>query len=371
MSNPNDEQTLVIPSGFQVESAEEGFSIGNTGDVVLRGQVAFPLRNLTSRQGSVVLQGQDAFQMNRIEAPEGDIRVSGNLTAQTLVARRIIMLGGTLTVRQLVATEEIWLSGDNLQADMVMAPRVDIDPKLKGRATVLESKNDLGPKQLKGGFRLDEYIEIFPGGKDLLEQYPEVKSRLDSWANAKAVAESSVAAELLEASRQSLAATSSAIGSEVRAARQAQNSQPIEISTAELEGDVLTLTEADHARKEQLQSESEAREQEHDTDHDQDGEDAQNSQSDESPVQDLEELYQRATDTFLKILSNYSDVKLPPPISSIEGLIEERRFEDLKGKINGLWHELLQYHKKERLQVDSTVTHNIQELKKLLSNLYP
>lgn len=370
MSHPNDEQTLVIPSGFQVESAEEGFSIANTGDVVLRGQVAFPLRHLTSRQGSVVLQGQEAVHIHRIEAPNGDIRVSGNLTAQTLVARRIIMLGGILTARQVVATEEIWLSGDNLQADMVMAPRVDIDPKLKGRATVLESKNDLGPKQLKGGFRLDEYIEIFPGGRDLLEQYPEVKSRLDSWADASPVAESSVAAELLEASRQNLAATSSAIGSEVRAARQAQNSQPIEISTAELEGDVLTLTEADHARKEQLQPEPEAREQEHDEDQD-DSDDAQSSQAEESPVQDLEELYQRATDTFLKILSNYSDVKLPPPISSIEGLIEERRFEDLKSKINGLWHELLQYHKKERLQVDSTVTHNIQELKKLLSSLYP
>lgn len=370
MSLPNDEQTLVIPSGFQIETSEQGLSISNSGDVILRGQVAFPLRALASRQGSVLLQGQDPVQFTRIEAPSGDIRINGNLTVHTLVAKRVIMLGGCLNARQIVASEEIWLSGETLQADMVMAPRVDIDPKLKGRATVLESKNDLGPKQLKGGFRLDEYIEIFPGGKDLLEQYPDVKSRLASWPDAAAPSESSVAAELLEASRHSLATASSAIGSEVRAARQAQNSQPIEISTAELEGDVLTLTEADHARKELLHAEPAQREEESDSSAE-DSDADQESEESSGPVQDLEELYQRSTDAFLKILSHYSDVKLPPPISTIEGMIEERRFEDLKGRINGLWHELLQYHKKERLQVDSTVTHNIQELKKLLASLYP
>jgi len=350
MSNVLDDRALVIPSGIRIEVDGEALSIGNQGDVVIRGQVSFQLKRLFSEQGSVILESNEPLSLSRVEAPNGDIRLKGQLTVQSLVAKRVALLGGSLTVRQIVAQEEVYLAGETLQADMVLAPRVDIDARLKGRATVLESKNDIGPNMLKGGFRLDEYLEIFPTGKDLLEQYPDVKARLEGWGKEVGGSSSSLLAEL--------SAPVAAPKVEVKAPeaaptrRRESNNEPIEISSAEVDGGAAKSSAQDDGG-------------------DDDGDDDLSETPREvvSPKgMSVEELYQHLSDSFLKIIGSYSDVKLPPPLSTLEDLIEERKFDAMKKQLTSLWNELLQYHKREGLHIANTVTQNIQEMRRLLAD---
>lgn len=351
MSKSLDEQALVIPAGLQIVAEGEAFNIGNKGDVILRGQVGFSLRRLFSEEGSVTLESTEPLTLSRVEAPNGDIRIKGALTIQTLVAKRVALMGGNLHVRQLVASEEVYLSGESLQADLIMAPRVDIDARLKGRATVLESKNDIGPNMLKGGFRLDEYLEIFPTGQALLDQYPEVKARLEGWADVLAPAESSLLKELTAPAPAPAPAPPVARPAEsARARRAEQNAQPIEISSAELAGDSISIVPNSPVTDEEDERTDAHRE------------------LPESRRLEGEALYQRLSDNFLKIISHYSDVRLPPPLSTLEGLIEERRFDAIKKDLTKLWTELLQFHKREGVHVANAVTQNIQEMKKLVSD---
>jgi hypothetical protein len=81
-----------------------------------------------------------------------------------------------------------------------------------------------------------------------------------------------------------------------------------------------------------------------------------------------EELYHKLSESFLRIHNCYADLKLPPPLQTIETLIEERRFDVLKRQLTGLWNELLQYHKREGLHIANPVTHNIQDMKRHLQN---
>lgn len=347
MSQSVNNQALVIPSGIQIQAEGDAFNIGNQGDVVLRGQVSFPLRRLFSENGSIVLESQEPLTLTRVEAPNGDIRLKGNLTVQTLVAKRVAFLGGNLTVRQVVAQEEVYLSGDTLQADMVLAPRVDIDARLRGRATVLESKNDIGPNMLKGGFRLDEYLEIFPSGRELLEQYPDVKARLEGWPEVAVPGESTLLADMKaqEAGATAPAAPKAADAASSR--RRETSNEPIEISSAELEGDNSSAHE-----KEETGNWTEAA----------------------APLVakagvSIDELYQHLSDSFLRIIGSYSDIRLPPPLATLEVLIEERQFDAMKEQLTGLWNDLLKYHKKEGLQIASTVTQNIQEMRRQLARL--
>lgn len=351
MSKSLDEQALVIPSGLQIVAEGEAFNIGNKGDVVLRGQVGFSLRRLFSEEGSVTLESTEPLTLSRVEAPHGDIRIKGALTIQTLVAKRVALLGGNLNVRQLVASEEVYLSGESLQADMIMAPRVDIDARLKGRATVLESKNDIGPNMLKGGFRLDEYLEIFPTGQALLDQYPEVKAHLEGWAEVVAPAESSLLKELTPPAPAPAPAPAPRPAESARARRAEQNAQPIEISSAELAGDSISIVPNSPVT------------------YDEDERTDARRELPESRRLEGEALYQRLSDSFLKIISHYSDVRLPPPLSTLEGLIEERRFDAIKKDLTKLWTELLQFHKREGVHVANAVTQNIQEMRKLVSDL--
>lgn len=340
MSKVLDDRALVIPSGIRIEVDGEALSIGNQGDVVIRGQVSFQLKRLFSEEGSVVLESATPLTLSRVEAPNGDIRLKGSITVQSLVGRRVALLGGNLTVRQIVADQEVYLSGDSLQADMVLAPRVDIDPRLKGRATVMESKNDIGPNMLKGGFRLDEYLEIFPGGKDLLEQYPDVKARLDGWGNASASADSSILAEL------SAPAPKAEAPAEASPRRRETSNEPIEISSAEVDGNAKSAQD----------------------DGSDDSDDDNDTPRESGKLMDIDELYQHMSDSFLKIIGSYSDVKLPPPLSTLEELIEERKFDAMKKQLTSLWNELLQYHKREGLHISNAVTQNIQEMRRLLSD---
>ena len=161
---------FVLPAGVSLTLDGGELSIEHTGDIVIEGKPAQPLRNLTSTDGDVILTPTDPVSVQNITA-EGTVRVSGKVTATSITAARIEFAGGTLSVEVLYATESIQLEGRKLAAQVVVAPEVEISASLKGRATSIECQNELGAHKLKGGFSLNEFVDLMPGGADLLKKH--------------------------------------------------------------------------------------------------------------------------------------------------------------------------------------------------------
>jgi hypothetical protein len=113
-----------------------------------------------------------------VDARGGDLHVRGDASGERLAAAGALRVDGSTQVRQ-VRGYEVTLAGPLLQAravqaarsvalgatqvtvDVVFAPHVTIEPHANGRVSMLECANDLGPKALKGCFRLADWQEMF------------------------------------------------------------------------------------------------------------------------------------------------------------------------------------------------------------------
>ncbi len=164
------EGAFVLPAGVNLTLDGGDLSIENPGDIVIEGTPAQPLKNLVSTGGNVVLTPSEAVTVGEIKA-EGTVRVAGKVTAGSITGARIEFESGTLKVEVLNASESIQLSGKKLEAQVVIGGEVEISSSLKGRATAIQSDNELGPHKLKGGFSLAEFVDIMPGGADLLAKH--------------------------------------------------------------------------------------------------------------------------------------------------------------------------------------------------------
>ncbi len=328
MNKDHEGGTLVIPAGVRIDVGENGFRISNPGDIVIHGALDHPLDVIASSDGSVTLDAADPVTLNRIEAPRGEVKLAGELSVRTVYARRVSMVSGKLSAGSIVAEERIELEGEVLQADILATPSVEISDDLKGRATVIECVEEPGPHRLKGGFRLEEYLDLFPAGDEILAKYPDVNAYLDQ--------ASSDEAETTDAD------------SSLESIEEVEELEPSSLETADQgdrEGEVLTLTDPVHTAPGRPLPES--------TKEAQSGDD---------------DLYQYLSETYLKVIGCYTGVSLPPQLRTIERLIESRDFVTLKKRITSLWNELIQYHKREGINLGNTVTHNIQKMKQLLQD---
>ncbi len=164
------EGAFVLPAGVVLTLDGGDLSIENPGDIVIEGTPAQPLKNLVSTVGDVVLTPSEAVSVGEIKA-SGTVRVSGKVTAGSISGKRIEFEAGTLKAEALIASEAVQLSGKKLEAQVVVAPEVDISSALKGRATAIQSDNEPGAHKLKGGFSLSEFVDLMPGGAELLQKH--------------------------------------------------------------------------------------------------------------------------------------------------------------------------------------------------------
>lgn len=349
MSQKIDEKSLVIPSGFKMHVENDGVVIGNEGNVFIEGKLNLKVTTLFSRDGSVFLNSKESVSISRIEAPCGDVVLSGVFNIDTISAKNIKFTEGQLNARFLIAQEHAVITGNSLRVDVLLAKNVELGNNVKGRVTVLESENETGPSQLKGCFHIDEYLEIFPSGANLIEQVPELANYLK---NNSALNNIKSQNKLPNPANQT---------------HQQQEKNPLPSGNivlnreSESEIDVLTLTESLTSNLPDAKVDTIP------TDPSEIDPIAIALQPDDSAN---EATYSKLYEHFLKISACYKESKYPPPIISIEKLIEERRFELLRKQLTGLWNELLQYHKREGLHLSNPVTQNIQEIKKILQELF-
>lgn len=99
---------------------------------------------------------------------QGAIRTDSDIDAIRLTGRELHLSGGEIRARALSATERILIGPCKLKVDVIIAPVVIIDPAARGRVTVMESRNEQGPTEIRGAFSLDEYEENFGGAREFL-----------------------------------------------------------------------------------------------------------------------------------------------------------------------------------------------------------
>ena len=167
---------FVLPAGVWLSMEGDALSIHNAGDIVIEGAPAGSLSTLTSESGNIVLAPPKSISVSSVSAPGGSVTINGRVSADSINAKSVSFDGGTLKVKVIKATESIALKGTKLEATVVVAPNVAIEPSVKGRATAIQSDNELSAHKLKGGFSLSEFVDMIPNGAEMLAEHEiEVK----------------------------------------------------------------------------------------------------------------------------------------------------------------------------------------------------
>jgi hypothetical protein len=201
---------FVLPEGVVFEVKPDGVTIQNRGDVILHSSFGGAPLRVRSLEGNVELHAglgggsveaagdvrivgdatadsivagggvrvDGSARVGVVDARGGDLRVQGDASGESLSAAGALRVDGSTQVRQ-VRGYEVTLAGPLLHAravqaarsvtlgasqvtvDVVFAPHVTIEPQANGRVSMLECANDLGPKALKGCFRLADWQEMF------------------------------------------------------------------------------------------------------------------------------------------------------------------------------------------------------------------
>jgi len=162
---------LVLPAGVTLQLEEGALSIQHQGDIVIEGVPAQPLHAVSSEKGNVRLCCPEALSLHRVTAPAGTVSIAGKVTLQSIEAKAVEFGSGALKISVINAAKSIALNGAKIEADVVLAPKVDIAAGLKGRASAIECDNELGPHKLRGGFNLSEFVSLMPTGAAILRAH--------------------------------------------------------------------------------------------------------------------------------------------------------------------------------------------------------
>jgi hypothetical protein len=162
---------LILPAGVALHIEEGALSIKHQGDIIIEGVPAQPLHTLTSEKGDVKLSCPDALNLTKVSAPAGTVSVTGKVSMQSIEAKAVDFSGGSLKISVINAGKSINLNGSKIEADVILAPKVDIAAGLKGRASAIECGNEIGPHKLRGGFNLGEFVSLMPTGAAILRAH--------------------------------------------------------------------------------------------------------------------------------------------------------------------------------------------------------
>ncbi len=443
---------FVLPPGLRVNLEEEALYIHNTGDILIESPPEQPLHTLSSADGDVTLAPGGPVSLQAITAPNGTVTLAGNVTVDSVVAKHIrfengllkanalralesVALAGTrvdvesvvakqirfengrLKASVIRATESVALAGTRVDAHVVVAPEVEITGSVKGRATAISSRNELGPHKLKGGFSLSEFVDLLPIGREILERHGiEVPTEDDEddeeveEAPAPQEAEDGEAdddEESLANAEEAAASTDDIVDEEKTAASDAyevelelvseapgeaideqaidENEPPVadaevgdleevedgedagQMAAAMVEIHVEAPDPSDNYEKQpsiEVEIKDDAEEEEPAV---ADEEPPPAAADDDRPPQALDIPAEWET-TWIKInraleeIRGAYDGQVPPPIDEIATLLSTGALPDLKARINGIWSGLLKYHQRTKAYIPNTVTDMFQQI---------
>ena len=145
-----------LPAGVELDLGDDTLSIKFDGDVTVENTLGRKLGNVEAGGDLVV-----ATDANGTLSAGGKLVLKGRVEAEIVRGGVVHLEGGSVKARSVSATSAIHVGNGTFTVDVMMAPNIEIDPKASGRVTVIESDNDRGPTNIKGGFSLAEYEELF------------------------------------------------------------------------------------------------------------------------------------------------------------------------------------------------------------------
>lgn len=161
-------QPFVIPSGVRFLIAETGISIEHAGDVILHGALPRKVETIRSTEGSIVLRGD--MEVQTLDAPQGTVRMEGAIKANRVTGNVVEIVGTAFQAKAVRATHQVVVGPTRITADVLIAPRIDINPKASGRIPVVDCHNDLGATAIKGCFSIKEYEELIGNASSFLAE---------------------------------------------------------------------------------------------------------------------------------------------------------------------------------------------------------
>lgn len=347
-------------AGLTSESVEAGGGVSVQGDLtaaglVVKGDLAVHGALSVRRAevgGSVTVKG--ALSTDHLQAA-GLVSASGSVQVGTVRAGDIEITGEPITARGLQAKNAIHLGPGKIQIDALIAGEVHVDARTAGRATIIESQNDLGTNAIKGGFRLADYAEMFGDPTEYLRERG-LSAPGEPWTGPASSGRSAPAVPVAAPTPAAPVAVPPAapvVAAPVAAvvvpppvvAAPADPAASPEPTVSGPVPDPATDETPDEIEPEPLSEEVPA------------------------TVKPPHPLHDQLVDAVEKIAERYNEGDLPPAVSHLRSLIENRSYDEIRAEITAIWSDLVKFHQKHGLRIQHQVTTTFNTINSLVKKM--
>lgn len=337
--DPKQRAVLEIPEGAVFEMEQDGLVLGFRDDVIIRGNISHRIKKIFSETGNIELRSPSELVVETVETKKGQIIIAGAVRAKSVKGTKITLLEGRLSARSVNAETQISLQGGTIEADLVMSPDVQVSQAVRGRATVIESQNDLGPHALKGGFKMAEFLEMMPSAQKVIQSEASGMPQLMAARPAPAAQPNG------NGQTQTWTAT---------VQESVEESAPAAAATA-MSADGGTSEEATAAPTDDAAGADWA------------GEEAAPAEEEAAP--ERPPFHAGLAEMCEQIGRVYEQQKfaVPPPVQRLIDLVNAGEYASVKGQLTAIWNQLIQHHKESKLPFAVKTTQMFQSIQRTLA----
>ena len=80
-------------------------------------------------------------------------------------------------------------------------------------------------------------------------------------------------------------------------------------------------------------------------------------------------LHKQLVEAVTKITESYADAEVPPAVTHLMSLIQNRSYEQVRAEITTIWSDLLKYHQKKGLRIQHQVTTTFNTINSLVKKM--
>ncbi len=335
---------FVLSEAVEIELTEDTLNIKHDGDVVIE-------QTLGRTLGTVDVGGDLTIRLGTITGTlraGGTLRLEGAVEADTLHGQNVVLGEAAVKCKAISADQAISIGAANLKVDVIIAPRIDLDPHTNGRVTVIESHNERQATKIKGGFSLADYGDMgFGEADEFLAQ-----RGLSPLGEPGEPVEAAPRAEKPTSTASNPPRSTPSPASRVKKPA-ATRPKPVARITPDTSDVALAPT---------------INEEEDDEDID---DPLSLSLDDLEPLVDASadqgDMQVRLEDALDRITACYEGSDVPPAVKELRSLIRDGDMDALKSNITEVWNGLLGFHQKRGIRPHHQVTHAFNVIHSLVS----
>ncbi len=370
--------TLEIPEGAVFEMEADGLVIGFRDDVIIRGNIGHRLKKVWSENGSIELRSSTELVVESVETKRGTVIIAGAVRAKTIKGARIALLEGSLAARSVNAETSIDLRGGVIEADLVMCPEVLVSATVRGRATVIECQNELGAHQLKGGFKMAEFLEMMPNAQKVIQNeashIPQLSASVPRTPQTSRV---DMPPPVTQAPQPPTFVARATVAEEAPVATETvPQQQPVEEPTGpgETAPAAPSGPSVDYFAAESSQAAADGGsaapdEMPVETGYAEEPAAAEPVAPPEPPAPERPAFHGALSELCEQVARVYTaqNLQVPPPIARLAQMIDAGEYTPAKAQLTTIWNQLIQYHKESKLPFAVKTTQVFQSIQRTLA----